>query len=358
MGRPINKRFVGNTSQSGQQIQATAYFAGDTQTRTAYINKQVAASSYNMVNVGGVQSGRVKLVNGGVALNPGEANVLVTPYGATGSGATAANANLAARTATIVSAGTTGYYVPGQVLYSSAGTFTQRANVTVGSVEAGNVVILSAGPGYTVGDTFTWAYAGYDTPVVVTVASTSGNGNVATVSITEAGSVSNISVTNATPYSSSTTTNAWVSAASLRVRWDLNTVGVSTKGDYSVIPSNPLTLIGSSTGSGATANVDWEVSSIRVTANGSGYQSVAVDVAGSAEAIGVVNAAGSVTSIVVTDSGSGYTAHPAVTISTLASTEYAAEIKNRSVTTFNGNSYQWVDSTVTPADGQAKLSTS
>ena len=94
MGRPINKRFVGNTSQSGQQIQATAYFAGDSTTRTAYISKQVAANSYNMVNVGGVQSGRVKLVNGGAALNPGEANVAVTPYGAGGAGATAANATI------------------------------------------------------------------------------------------------------------------------------------------------------------------------------------------------------------------------------------------------------------------------
>ena len=81
MGRPINSKYIGNTSQQGSQIEATAWIPGDAAPSTAWISKQVANKTYNMVNAAGQTSGRVTLVQGGVALSPGQANVAVTPFG-------------------------------------------------------------------------------------------------------------------------------------------------------------------------------------------------------------------------------------------------------------------------------------
>lgn len=359
MGRPINKRFIGNTSQTGQQIRATAYFPGDSATRTAYIDRQVGSNTYNMTNIGGVQSGRVTLVNGGVSLTAGQANIAVTPFGASGSGATA-SANIKIETATVITAGsgaTSTYYVPGEVLYSGSGTFIQRGNVSVGSVKAGNVSVLAGGPGYTVGDRFTWGYAGFDVPPTVTVATTTGNGAISTVTFTP-GVVSNVSVTNVTTFSSAVTSNAWANTASFAIRWDVNNLSVTNGGDYSVAPANTVSLTGSTRGTGATANLTWQVSTVRVTNGGSSYSAPGISFTGNATGVGVINAAGSITSISVTDPGDSYSnTPPTITIAPIAGTEYVAELRNRSVVTFSGNSYVWVDSGVTPVDGQAQLPT-
>lgn len=80
MGRPINERYIGNTSTSGQQIAATAYFGGDSQTRTSYILAQKGTNTYDMVSADGQHSGLVQLVNGNVSLAPGQANITVTNY--------------------------------------------------------------------------------------------------------------------------------------------------------------------------------------------------------------------------------------------------------------------------------------
>ena len=80
MGRPINKKYIGNTGATGQQIQVTAHIPGDPETCTAYIVKQVATNTYRVSNVTGFSSGRCQLVNGSVALQPGQANVMVTPF--------------------------------------------------------------------------------------------------------------------------------------------------------------------------------------------------------------------------------------------------------------------------------------
>lgn len=360
MGRPINKKYIGNTSQTGQQIQATARFAGSSTTSTAYIVKQVSTSDYNMANVaGGSQSGVVTLVNGGVALNPGEANISVTPYGTTGSGATA-TATLGFDTVTLASAGsgsTANYYVPNEIIFPSSGTPVVRGNIRVNSVKLAVANVVAGGPGYTVGDTFTWGYAGYTTPAVATVASVTGNGNIATMSITTAGVVTNTSVTNTTVYSTSSRTNAWATNASFSTRWDINELALAQSGSYSTAPSNPVALTGSALGTGATVTATWEVSGINVTAGGIGYKAVSVTVAGNATAIGAVNAAGNVNAITVTARGSGYTnTPPTVTVSPVGVVQYAKVIKNQTVTTWSGNTYDWVMSDVTlTSSNQAQL---
>ena len=91
MGRPINGNYIGNASATGQQIVGQAWVAGDSQTRLSYIVKQKGPTSYVMASVNGqgpAGGGVVQLVNGAVT-QAGQGNITVTPYGATGSGATA-----------------------------------------------------------------------------------------------------------------------------------------------------------------------------------------------------------------------------------------------------------------------------
>lgn len=361
MGRPINKNYTGNTTGSGQQIAATAYFPGDSQTRASYISRQVATNTYNMAAANGTASGRVQLVDGGVALTPGQANITVTPYGSTGSGA-AATAKLGAGSVVYSTAGTgvgNVYYVPGQTLLTSGGTGT-AANLYVSTVSLGNIFAINQGANYTVGDQFIWgASAGAVVPAIATVGTTNATGAITSMTFTpNNGSISNVSLTNTTPYSSTVTTNVSAAGATFRVRWGIADLGIITPGDYTTAPANPITLTGSATGVGATANVAWEVSNVVVSNGGSAYQAVRVTIAGNAKALGVVNVAGGVTSVVVTDPGSGYTTtNPTVTIAPIDTVQYASEIKNRTVNTFSGNTYEWVDSATTPVSGEAKLQT-
>lgn len=346
MGRPINKKYIGNTSQSGQQLQATAYIPGTAKTTTAYIVKQTATNTYNMANVSGSESGSAQLVNGGVSLQPGQANITVTPYGSSGSGATAV-ANLAinaARVAVGGTGGTSAYYVPGEILSITGGTSSVAGTLSVGSVKVGNVSVgVGSGPGYTVGDKFTWAHAGFETPPVLTVASTTGNGNISTMTITVPGTVTNTAITNNTPFSASTVANAWATGANFAIRWDVNTFGISERGNYTTAPANNVATSGSSAGTGATASLDWEVASARVTNGGSGYQAAKVTFsAGNAQALATVNASGSITSIQVTAAGSGYTnTAPTIAVAPIGTVQYAQEIRNRTVTTYDGNTYEW-----------------
>ena len=152
-----------------------------------------------MVSACGSYTDIVQLTDGGVALQPGQANITVQPYGSTGSGATA-TANLGIGSATVVNAGTgttANGYAPGQILSMNGGTYTgnQRGNVRVSTVQLG-AATASSTAGYTVGDTFTWSAAGWNSPSVLTVASTTGNGVIGGLTITSAGCSSNTSITN------------------------------------------------------------------------------------------------------------------------------------------------------------------
>lgn len=362
MGRPINQNFIGNTTGSSQTLAMTAWIPGDVGPCTGYAIRQKTSNGYNAGNVAGPSSGLVFIVNGGVALTQGSANITVTPYGSTGTGATAtANLGVYSATANVAGTGTTAnWYTPGEILIVSGGTETKTGNILVEAVGIGAVAIgTPAGPGYTVGDTFTWGEAGFSPSPVLTVATVTGNGNISGVTITNAGLVTNVSVTNTTPFTSTTQTNAWATGATFTNRWDIKQTSITARGDYSVAPTNSVSLTGSAHGTGATANLTWQVASVHVNVPGHGYQAVAVNFSNStAQALGTVNAAGNVSAITVTAPGFGLsTSPPSVTISTIRNVEYAQKITNLVVETFQGNTYVWVASNVTPVDGQAQLQT-
>ena len=90
-------------------------------------------------------------------------------------------------------------------------------------------------------------------------------------------------------------------------------------------------------------NVTYSVSSLKVTAGGSGYLGApAVDFStGNASASTIVSG-GAVTAATVISGGSGYTAIPTVTLADTATVQYATKLTDRIVFTFNGSQYEWL----------------
>lgn len=363
MGRPINKKYIGNIANSGQQLAATAYFTDLAGTAQAWIASQHALNTYIMVSACGSYTDTVQLTDGGVALQPGQANITVQPYGSTGTGATAV-ANLGVQSGVVTSGGTgttANGYIPGQILSVNGGTYNgnQRGNVIVNTVQLGAAVSTSTA-GYTVGDTFTWDYTGWNSPTVLTVASTTGNGVIGGITITSAGCAGNTSITNTTPYSSSVTANAWATSATFKLRWDITNINSYNAGDYTSPPSNPVSFTAQSGhGTGAAANLSYGLSSTRVTNTGSNYQAAQVTVSGCGSAIvyANVNNCGNVGSLSIAAPGTFGPTRPTLSISPATSKEYAEVIKNLTVTTFNYNTYEWVPTGCTALPGQAVIQT-
>ena len=364
MGRPISKAYIGNSSTSGQQIVGNAWVAGDTQARPSYIVKQRGTHSYVMASTAGhtpAGGGLVTLVNGNIT-QAGQGNIVVTPFGATGSGA-AASANLGiSGSPTIVSSGTGAYtasYTPGEKLKLTGGTYTgnQQANVTVGSVSARVVNVAAGGTSYAVGDYFIFSGPGYSSNANIKVASVS-SGVISTITIVSPG-VYTSGTLPANPVTANTQVSTSGASATFDIGWGLNSVFVANKGDYTAIPANPVSTSGSVNGVVGTINVTYSVSSVQVTTPGSGYLGAPfVNFGtGNASAQATVNAAGNVSTIQVLSGGTGYTAIPNVLITDSATVQYATKITDAIVYTFNGNQYKWLLSGQTlPGFGWATIS--
>ena len=350
MGRPINKKYIGNTSQSGQQIQATAYFGDAVAPVTSWIVKQVANNTYKMEAEDGSADGRVKLAQGGVALNPGEANVVVTPYGASGSGATG-TARMGAVSATVNVSGTgttAADYNIGDTVTVSGGTSTAAAifNVTgivVGLMELGG----NAGRNYNAGNQITIGGAGWVSNVVVAVNTVNAAGSITSFVQVAGGGIRNAAaiepISGSTLQGSSGNADISGTGATFNVRWGIANVAVAGAGVYSALPSNPVSTTTSGSGTGATLTVGYNVTNVAVTNGGTDYDTavVAFSPAGAA-ASATVNAAGSISGVTVTAGGPTVTAVPSVTLAPLNSVQYAQEIRNRTVYTYEGNTYEWI----------------
>lgn len=151
--------------------------------------------------------------------------------------------------ATVVSAGT-GYTV-GNTLTVIGGTFTAASILTVASIKAVSVAASSGGTGYSVNDTITFSGAGYTTSLIITVTSIGGSGDVTGVLIAQAGQFTgSVPINPATP----TSTSGSGLGATFNITWGINTVTVTTPGSYTVYPINPVVVTGGS-GSGATFNL-------------------------------------------------------------------------------------------------------
>lgn len=362
MGRPINKKFIGNITGTGQQIVATAYIPGSAGPTTAWIQKQVATNTYLMGDAAGPDSGRCQLVPGGVDLEPGQANITVTPYGSSGTGVVVgALMGIDTAASNVFVSGplnTSVDYNVGKHLTPTGGTYVQQANLVITEISAGYTSMLGTNHGqdYDVGNFIEFGGAGWVSNLRISVDSVDP-GTGAITGFTHVVGPGFYGIRNAPigpdPLTGGTTlvgtgidTNG--TGAEFNVQWGAHAVSVLTPGKYSVLPgvSNVATTSADSNGNGATVDLTWKVTDVSITNGGSDFDgSASAGVtfsSGAAAATATVNAAGSVSTVVVTASGSNYTSVPTVTVAPVGGVEYAAEIRNRTVTTFDDNTYEWI----------------
>lgn len=351
MGRPINKRYIGDTALSGQQIQATAHFGGEPAAATSWISKQVATNTYEMVAEDGSAMGRVQLAQGGVALAPGQANVTVTPYGSSGGGVVA-TARMGATSGTVVVSGTGAVgadYNVGDTLTITGGTRSAAAIFSIGRIKAGQMALVSGGSNYNVDNLITIGGAGYTSNIVVAVQTVDATGAITSFAQVDGSGIRSAAapadpVSGITLEGSSGNADVSGTGATFNVRWGVSSIALAGAGVYSALPNNPVNTTTNGSGTGATINVAWQVSNVVVSNGGSDFDGGAVVAftPSGAEAVAVVNAAGSISSVSVTNPGPAVTAVPTVAVSPIGTVEYAQEIRNRTVTTFAGNTYEWI----------------
>jgi hypothetical protein len=351
MGRPINKRLIGNVSASGQQLSGYAWTAGDSQARPSYVVKQKTTNSYIMASIDGTGvagGGQVYLVNGAITA-AGQGNITVTPFGGLGSGVTAtANIGISGSPTINVSGtgATTADFLPGELLQLQGGTYTgnQQANVTVNSValRVATPVYTGAAAGYAVGDYFLFNGTGFTSAANVQVASVDVRGNISTVNIVGPGVYTN-TVLRTDPVTANVVVTSGGSGVTWNLGWGLGQVSVTNAGDYTTIPANPVSLAGSAAGTGGKINVTYSISSVKVTAAGSGYETPpnVTFSTGNASAHSVI-VGGAVTSVVVDSGGSGYAAKPTLSFADTATVDYARKITDRLVYTWDGKQYEWL----------------
>lgn len=227
MGRPLNKRYFTNTSNTGEQIQVDAWVEGDNQSRTGYIVKQKGTHKYEVTTSGGTSV--CKLVDGTPAA-AGEMSIPVYTSGVAGSGATA-TATMKVVSATIANPGTSGTDGT-QTVTGTTGTGTKfTASVKIEQGEITEILEITLGGSYTVLPTSLAAE-----PV----------------------------------------TGASLTGAELAVVMGVNTVTVTAPGsDYDTAPTVSFSTSGSSVAATATAEVEGgEVTGITVNTAGTGYTAI------------------------------------------------------------------------------------
>jgi hypothetical protein len=356
MGRPVKKIYFGNVSLSTEAILGNAWVNGDTVGRPSYIYKQLTSNSYQWLAVGDTNNigtpQQCYLVNGPLT-GPGQANIAIYPYGAEGGGATAANANLLVASASTITNGDgnlSGHnYVVGSRMQVIGGTYTgAAANVLIAATTWNAVGVANAGTSYVIGDQLTFSFAGWQTPAVLQVGNINATGAITALSINNSGIYTANSIPGS-PFAASSNTSVAGKNATVNVQFGVYSFGaVANGGDYTVLPSNPVSFnyLGTGGGAGATANLLYGVSSVQVTNGGSGFQpgstaSVTFST-GNASAVGVINAAGSISSVTITNAGNNYSARPTVTIAPSAAPSLAQQVFGNTVRNFQGQTWSWL----------------
>jgi hypothetical protein len=234
MGRPIQKKFFGNTFDppiGGEGIASIA-IGGTNTDKTAVPPIVIAAPPLP----GGVQA---------VARARMEVETIINFTSGAG-------------------------YTPAQVLTLTGGTGTQ-ATITVDTTRVTNLVVgTNAGSGYAPGDVVT-IQGGTGTLATATVGTVDGGGGVLTFSIFTPGSYT---VNPGTLTDAATVKVGGLGDDLLTVTFEMgiDTVTLTTTGDYTALPAD-ISIVGHSGPGGALFNLDYRVKSVEVTTAGSGYTS-------------------------------------------------------------------------------------
>lgn len=161
-------------------------------------------------------------------------------------------ATLLTQSATVAVLGSSGTFEVGDTLSVSGGTASQASILSVASVQLRTATASTAGTGYAVNDTVTFSGSGYTTSVILTVTSINGGGGITGVNITQAGQYTG--TPSPTGPLAPTSTSGGGTSSQFTLTWGVNTVTVSTPGDYTIYPTNPVSTTGGS-GGGATFNL-------------------------------------------------------------------------------------------------------
>jgi len=285
MGRPLNKKWFGNENTGGIAGSGVASVTIDTAgTYTAGL-PTVSFSAPNLAGAGGVTATGIV-------------------HGQALSAATSSNG--------------TGYRV-GDVLTVAGGTRTIAATFPVASITTlGTPTITNGGSLYditdvNVGDKVTFTHANLTTALRVRITAVSGS--TATAIVVEQHGVWN--GTGAFPTSMAGGVGGFTATTTARPGGDDNGTGlilgftgsnwgvfafgtVAVQGDYTVMPSNPVSFTGGN-GSSAAANITFGVKNVEITEAGNGYTTVA-DAAPTFD-----GGAAAGTSVLTTGSGIPYT---------------------------------------------------
>ncbi len=270
MGRPIKKKYFGNTNEppiGGEGLASLT--VGGTNNNYTSIPTITSIGAPNLP--GGVQA--VGVISTMVAK--------VATVGTSGTGATNAD------------------YVTGDVLTVVGGTGT-AATFTVTNTLIRTAAVQAAGTNtWTTGDTVTFS-TGWATPAVLTITD-DGAGGIASITITDAGVYAGAALTDPVAPDSTTNVSGAVNGATFNLGMGVNTVTVAAQGSYTVLPSNPVaTTTNSATGTGATLTVNYGIGTATVTTAGSGYTAApAVTVSGGNGTLTAVLASSNVNAIAI-----------------------------------------------------------
>jgi len=227
MGRPLNTRYFGSTTDAGKQVKITeCWIPGEEESNTtSIIIQQMGVATYKVVNTSTEASGIVTLKP--EVSDAGDAVIEATLFTKEGNGATA------------------------------------HALMGVTAVS-----VVSGGVGYDVSDTLSFSTGSGLQAVILTVTSVDGSGAITGLEVTQAGMYGVLTdpedAVNAT---SGTGTGATVTATA----WEVVRIVVDNGGDG--YASNPaVTVSGNATAT--SSREEGMVDSITVTNAGSGYTSI------------------------------------------------------------------------------------
>lgn len=241
MGRPIKKKYFGNTNVPPIGGEGVASFTvGGTNNNYTSIPTITSIGAPNLP--GGVQA------VGSISTMVGKTATVVT----SGTGAAGAD------------------YVAGDVLTVVGGTGT-AATFTVTNTKIRTAAVQAAGGNtWATGDTVTFS-TGWATPAVLTITD-DGSGGIASLTITDPGVYAGAALVDPVAPDSSSNVGG-VNGATFNLGMGVNVVALGAAGSYTVLPSNPVATTSSGTGTGATLTVNYGVGTATVTTAGSGYTS-------------------------------------------------------------------------------------
>lgn len=177
-------------------------------------------------------------------------------------------------------------YAPADTITLTGGTHSTAAIATVETTQLVSLSLNAAGSGYQVGDTIVLEGGTSSIAAILTVETVNGSGDLETFTITTAGSYT----VNSATFTQGSTSGVGSGATFETGLFGVLTATVTTAGNYTALPSNPVSQGATSgSGTGATLNMTWGVLSVAVTAAGTGYtEESLIEFSGSGGALAVL----------------------------------------------------------------------